>query len=252
LKETAAPGIIGFPPFHPWFGSRPGLKTPGIFRENPRIRPGPLSKQSELEIRRFKMRKRITAIAALSLFTAVFLAASSSAQTQTQTQDQEKPALAAGARLRDALNLTPEQEAKLKVYREARQKESQEFRDEMRKMQTELHDLTDDPKADQKKIDGLIDEMFKLRADRQKASFRNRAEWKNIFTPEQLEKMQNVRGRLGRLADIQGMRLGRALGRGGLGLGVGRLQGLRPMGRALGPGRGWMMRRPGRGLRWRW
>ena len=198
------------------------------------------------------MRKRITVIMALGLFAAVFLAASATAQTQTQTQAQEKPGLAAGARLRDNLNLTPEQEAKLKAYREARQEESREFRDKMREMQTEFRDLTNDPKADQKKIDGLIDEMSRLRADRQKAAFRNRDEWKKIFTPEQMEKMQNVRGRLGRLADVQRMRLGRALGRGGLGLGVGRLRSLRPMGRAFGPGRGWMMRRPGRDLRWRW
>ena len=196
------------------------------------------------------MKKRITAIAALSLFMALFLAALSYGQPQPQAQAQEKPGLAAAAKLKDAFNLTPEQEAELKAFREARQKESQEFREAMRKMQAELRDLTNDPKADQKKIDGLIDGMSKLRADRQKAAFRNRDEMKKIFTPEQWEKMQNVRGRLGRLGDIQRMRPGRALGREGLGLGVGRLQGLRPMGRAFGLGRGRMMRRPGRGWRW--
>jgi len=193
------------------------------------------------------MKRYFGKIMVMALIAAFVFASFSYAQDETAPARQKQPGATVGGDWRNALNLTPDQETKLKAFREARQKESQDFREEMRKMQTELRDLTKDPKADLKKVDGLIDEMSKLRASRQKASFRNREEMKKIFTPEQLEKMQNVGGRLNRP--------GRMMGRGGfgMGMGMGRLQGIRPLVRQQLNRLG-LMRRFGRnrGMRRRW
>jgi Spy/CpxP family protein refolding chaperone len=200
-----------------------------------------------MKFRRFQMKRYFGKIMVMALIAAFVFASFSYAQDETAPARQKQPGATVGGDWRNALNLTPDQETKLKAFREARQKESQDFREEMRKMQTELRDLTKDPKADLKKVDGLIDEMSKLRASRQKASFRNREEMKKIFTPEQLEKMQNVGGRLNRP--------GRMMGRGGFGpgMGMGRLQGIRPLVRQQLNRLG-LMRRFGRnrGMRRRW
>jgi Spy/CpxP family protein refolding chaperone len=200
-----------------------------------------------MKFRRFQMKRYFGKIMVMALIAAFVFASFSYAQDETAPARQKQPGATVGGDWRNALNLTPDQETKLKAFREARQKESQDFREEMRKMQTELRDLTKDPKADLKKVDGLIDEMSKLRASRQKASFRNREEMKKIFTPEQLEKMQNVGGRLNRP--------GRMMGRGGfgMGMGMGRLQGIRPLVRQQLNRLG-LMRRFGRnrGMRRRW
>ena len=59
-----------------------------------------------------------------------------------------------------------------------------------------MQGLMKDPKANAARIDGLIDGMSKLRADRLKAAIRTRGEFEKIFTPEQLEKMKAHRGGL--------------------------------------------------------
>lgn len=99
-------------------------------------------------------------------------------------------------RVKEQLNLTPEQEAKLKEFREARMEDRKAFREKMTKLRDEFQALMKDPKADEKKIDGLIDEMAKLRASQFKAGIKQRNEWKKIFTPEQLEKMEKFKGRM--------------------------------------------------------
>lgn len=96
---------------------------------------------------------------------------------------------------REALGLTPDQEKAIGEFRKARMEENRAFREEMRKSREEMRGLAQDPKADQKKIDGLIDKQAKLRADRAKAGFRNRAAFEKMFTPEQLEKMKAFRAR---------------------------------------------------------
>ena len=77
----------------------------------------------------------------------------------------EKPA-AAGPRgplaaLKESLNQTPEQEAKIKEMQKARQEGQKAFQDQMRKLRGELVPLLNDPKADQKKINGLHVMCFK-------------------------------------------------------------------------------------------
>ena len=129
---------------------------------------------------------------------------------------------------REALGLSPGQEKALETFRKARMDENRAFREKMMKLRGEMRELAKDPKTGEAKIDGLIDKTAELRAERAKAAFRNRAEVKKIFTPEQLEKMKGFRG--------PGM--GRFMGPG---------FGMRRMGRF-----GAFPHRPFPGRRWRW
>ena len=97
------------------------------------------------------------------------------------------------------LNLTPEQKTRLGEFRKARQEERKEFSEQDRKLRTELRELMKDPSANEKRIDGLIDEMSKLRASQMKSGIKHRQEMKKIFTPEQLEKMKDFGPRMGRM-----------------------------------------------------
>ncbi len=112
----------------------------------------------------------------------------------------------------DYLDLTSDQKAKLEEFWKARQEERKAFLDQMEKFRTELGELRKDPQANEKKIDALIDEMFKLRAGRLKSSFKHQAEVKKIFTPEQQEKLTELRARM---APWRKMRPGAFFGRGG-------------------------------------
>ena len=136
-------------------------------------------------------------------------------------------------RLKNALGLTDEQVAKLQENRKAQQEAQQAFRGQMQKLRGELAPLLKDPKADQNKINGLIDQIAKLGADRAKQGIQGRSGLSKILTPEQLTKLQGMRSR-------------------GLGLGMGMGMGMRPgmsgfgRGGMMGP-RGGMMMRPGMG-----
>jgi Spy/CpxP family protein refolding chaperone len=175
---------------------------------------------------------RTTARLTAALFLAVVLSVVfvTAQETQAPPPAGKKPAakLAPG----EALGLTPEQEKSLEEFRKARREEGRAFRDEMMKVREEMRELAKDPKANQAKIDALIDRSAQLRAGREKAAFRNRAERDKIFSPEQLEKMKAFRGRLmGRpgLAGPGRMGLGRVGMRGpGLGRFGGPRFGLRP------------------------
>jgi len=149
------------------------------------------------------------------------------------------------SRIKDSLQLTPEQEARLKEFRKTREDENKAFSEQMKKVRTDMQALQKDDKADPNKVNGLIDQMFKLQADRAKAQFKNRKDMEKIFTPEQLQKMRNREG----MAMGPG-RMGGFMGRGQMGgfMGRGRMGGFMP-GRMGGPGgmglgRGMMMRGP--------
>lgn len=172
------------------------------------------------------------------VLTAVFLAAilvlpAAAQAPRAQRDDRPMPRMRMAAL--DILDITPEQEKKLETFRKARIEESQAFREQMMKMRGELDELMKDPKANEAKIDGAIDRMSKMHADRLKASVKSRAAWQAIFTPEQLEKMKSYRGAfMGR----PGM-----MGRGGMAMGP---MGFGGRGRFMGPGMGRRhMRGPG-------
>ena len=138
---------------------------------------------------------------------------------------------------REALDLSPEQEKALETFRKARRGENRVFREEMMKLRGEMRELAKDPQANEAKINGLIDKTAQLRAERAKAAFKHRGEVEKIFTPEQLDKMRAFRARA---MDRPGM-----AGRGRMGFGRMGFRGP-GMGRFMGPGFGFGMRRMGR------
>jgi Spy/CpxP family protein refolding chaperone len=184
-------------------------------------------------------------LAALTIIGFLFLTAAGSAQQPPAKP--EKPAKPGPgpqgplANLKDLLKLTPEQEAKLKDMQKSRQAEMKAFRDEMQKLRGELNPLLRDPKADRNKINGLIDQISKLNADRIKKSLADRNPLQKILTQEQLDKLNQVRGRMMR----QGMMMrGRGMGMGrGMGIAMDRGQ-LIQRGRFMGP-RGQQFMGPG-------
>jgi len=148
------------------------------------------------------------------------------------------------ARLKEYLNLTPEQEAKLQDFLKARVEERKAFQEQINKMHSELTPLLKDPKADQNKISSLIDQIAKMRADQTKKALTSRRDMENIFTSEQLDKLNQSRGQLMRRGPLNDffmdrqrfMQRGRFIG-----------PGMRP---GLGfRGQGWFGNRWGRGMR---
>jgi Spy/CpxP family protein refolding chaperone len=204
-----------------------------------------------------------------------------SAFAQDKTPAPAKPGdRAPMARLKEDLQLTPDQVAKLKEFAKARQEENKVFGEQMQKLRTEMGTLRQDSQADPNKVNGLIDQMFKMQADRAKAQFKNQKEREKIFTPEQLEKMKSRRPLMMGLAmrggPMGGFMRGPMGGAMGMGLGFGRgpmrfpgmmrfgrgmqfmqrfMPGMRGMARfgrmdrPNGRGMGMMMRHPGAGRR---
>ena len=141
----------------------------------------------------------------------------------------------------DPLDLTPEQEKKIEDLRKAHMDKMTAFRDQMMKLQLEMNTLMRDPKADTMKAEGLIDRMSALRAEHQKEAFRHRQSVESVLTPEQLEKLQNFRGRFAGRGLMPGMR---GMGDGYHGRGF--------MDRSFGRGMQDRGRRPARGMWRRW
>jgi len=189
--------------------------------------------------------KRFVTFVAAAAFLAAGIAIAQDKPPAPAPKDKPVPQ-APLAKLKNQLGVTPEQEAKLKAFREARQAENKAFAEQMKKHRQEMQALRKDPKSDPKKAEALIDQMFKLRAERAKSGIRTGQEWQKVFTPEQLEKMKQGRNRLmgtglmrGRGAGMGMMnRPGMRMGRPGLGMGLG-----------MRPGFGAHLRRPHMGLR---
>jgi Spy/CpxP family protein refolding chaperone len=163
---------------------------------------------------RARSRKWTIGAAAL-VFLAAWLLPSFAAAQQAQTPPPAAKERPARMLAREALGLTPEQEQALTELRQAREKERTAFRDEMTKIRTERRELAREPRANQAKLDALIDRAAELRAEREKAVLRSRIERDKIFTPEQLEKIKAFRERLGdRVGRLGFRRPGRLLGPG--------------------------------------
>lgn len=135
-------------------------------------------------------------------------------------KDDPAPALRGEGRwhaaLAERLGLTADQEKRLEEFRTARRAEAEKFRGEMDKLRAEREGLMKDPEANAAKLEGLIDKMAGLRAERMKAGLRSGTAWKKIFTAEQLEKLKTFRGRLEGRARMM-MRRGRMMRRHGFG-----------------------------------
>jgi Spy/CpxP family protein refolding chaperone len=120
-------------------------------------------------------------------------------------QPQDRP-----GRFEQFLELTPEQKAKIEEFRKSGVEERQAHFEKMRKLREDMREAMKDPEANKGKINGLIDEMSRLRADRMKRGLARTREMKKIFTPEQQEKLAKLRDRM---ADRRGARFFRG-GRG--------------------------------------
>jgi Spy/CpxP family protein refolding chaperone len=141
-------------------------------------------------------------IAAAAFLAAAFFPLFAGAQETGQAAAPGQTVVEPGRRAAD-LGLTPEQIKALGELRKARRAEGQAFRTETAKLRGEMRELARGPQADQAKIDALIDKRAALRAGREKAALRARAERNKIFTPDQLEKLRSLRAR----------RVGRGIGR---------------------------------------
>ncbi|MDD8031648.1 MAG: Spy/CpxP family protein refolding chaperone [Acidobacteriota bacterium] len=139
------------------------------------------------------MKNRFLVISLVTLFLSGLVVASLNAQP-LRGRRMIGHGQGAGAQiLKDALQLTPEQEKKLEELRQARQEEAKAFQEKRAKLSEDFRKLMEDPKTDEKKVNSLIDEMAKLRADRMKTMFKHRKEWEKILTPEQLQKLEEYR-----------------------------------------------------------
>ncbi|MGQ9802102.1 MAG: Spy/CpxP family protein refolding chaperone [Candidatus Saccharicenans sp.] len=139
------------------------------------------------------MRRKIFPVLLMVIFAGSLLAASLNAQPMFGRRMMGYGGGAGYQLLKDALQITPEQEKKLEEFRKARLEEAKAHREKMTKLRQEFRTLMTDPKADEKKVNSLIDEMAKLRAERMKAMFKNRKEWEKILTPKQLQKLEEYR-----------------------------------------------------------
>jgi Spy/CpxP family protein refolding chaperone len=99
-------------------------------------------------------------------------------------------------RFEEYLNLTPEQRAKFDEFRKARIEERQAQFEKMQKLRTDLREAMKDPETNEAKLNGLIDEMSKFRAERMKRGLAMTREMRKILTPEQREKLAKMRDRM--------------------------------------------------------
>lgn len=145
--------------------------------------------------------KKYISLTALALFLSMTLFPSF-ALGQVSDGPEEEVKIRPARTQRDFLELTPEQKAKLEEFtKSAREKQKARF-ESMRKVQLEMREMMQDPEANEKEILKLYDQMSKLRADRFRDSLQGRKEFRKILTPEQLEKLDSFRKRIGQRKNL--------------------------------------------------
>lgn len=148
--------------------------------------------------------KRYTRLTALVLFLSLTLFPSI---VRGQVSDlPEEAAVESPQASRDFLGLTPEQKEKLEEFRKSGREMSRAYREEMRKVRLEMREMMKDAEANEKEILKLYGQMAKLRAEQFRHSLQRSKEFKNILTPEQLEKLESARKRISRRGNLQGGR----------------------------------------------
>lgn len=145
--------------------------------------------------------KKYISLTALALFLSMTLFPSV-ALGQVSDGPEEEVKVRPARTQRDFLELTPEQKAKLEEFmKSAREKQKARF-ESMRKVQLEMREMMQDPEANEKEILKLYDQMSKLRADRFRDSLQGRKEFRKMLTPEQLEKLDSFRKRIGQRKNL--------------------------------------------------
>jgi len=93
------------------------------------------------------------------------------------------------------LDLTDEQKEQLKNLRENQREVQKQFMDKTKNLRLELNELNQDAVANAVEIEKIQDEIFNLRIEQMKNAYMHQKEIKKMFTPEQLEKMSELRRR---------------------------------------------------------
>jgi Spy/CpxP family protein refolding chaperone len=150
--------------------------------------------------RRFQMRNRWLVISVTLIFCLVM---ASWLSAQPMRRGAFGPGMGPG--WQEWLGLTPEQKSKIEALRKSHQEEMKGLRDKIMDLQKQLREARQDPKADPKKIEGLIDEIFKLRASQMKARIKFQGEMDKVLTKEQKDKLVQARQRMARFMPGQRM-----------------------------------------------
>lgn len=152
--------------------------------------------------------KRLVELTILALFFLTLTVYSPLVQGQTSDSPEEN-AVDYAPVSNDVIGLTPEQKAKLEELRKARQGERKAHFEKMQRLRQEMRELMQDPQANEKDILNLYEQMSSLRAERFRNSLRDRTEFRKILTPEQLQKLDRFKARIGERRNVLG---GRFLG----------------------------------------
>jgi len=94
-----------------------------------------------------------------------------------------------------ALDLTDEQKEQLKNLRENQRDMQQQFMEQTKDLNQKLNELKQNPTENATEIEKLQDAKFNLRIEQMKNTYMHQKEIRQVFTPEQLEKMSALRTR---------------------------------------------------------
>jgi len=96
--------------------------------------------------------------------------------------------------MKEALNLTDDQVAKLKAIRKETGKKQIENEAKLKNLHLELEDLLLEEKVDRNKVDSTIDQIGKLHSEMKKIAIHARLDAKALLTPEQFKKLKELKG----------------------------------------------------------
>jgi Spy/CpxP family protein refolding chaperone len=88
------------------------------------------------------------------------------------------------------LNLTPEQNEKLKAQREAKRENSKAAREQIKVKMQALHEIISKPGTKRADVDGLVNEVNTIKAQMFAQRIDGLFAMKEVLTPEQFAKMQ--------------------------------------------------------------
>ena len=97
-----------------------------------------------------------------------------------------------------ALDLTDEQKELLKNLRENQRGMQQQFMEQTKDLNQKLNELKQNPADNATEIEKNQDAKFNLRIEQMKNAYIHQKEIRQVFTPEQLEKMSVMRKRVSR------------------------------------------------------
>ncbi|MFC2168507.1 Spy/CpxP family protein refolding chaperone [Acidobacteriota bacterium] len=95
----------------------------------------------------------------------------------------------------NAPDMTDEQKEQMKNLRENQREVREQFLEKTKNLHIELRKLKQDSVENANEIERIQDAIFDLRIEQMKNAYIHQKEIKNVFTPEQLEKMSAMRTR---------------------------------------------------------